>query len=67
MTKEFWIGNEKLSYLTHQNDYKLQIDLTISNGSSFVASYDMFRIGDEFSGYNIKHLGEYYGTAGEEF
>ncbi|PIK53062.1 Fibrinogen C domain-containing protein 1 [Apostichopus japonicus] len=51
---DFWIGNEKLSYLTNQKTYQLRIDMTTSNGSSIHVTYDNFRISDdELSGYKL--------------
>ncbi|PIK53058.1 putative ficolin-2-like [Apostichopus japonicus] len=57
---DFWIGNEKLSYLTNQNTYQLRIDMTTSNGSSIHVTYDNFRISDEFSGYKLLSTGGSY-------
>ena len=65
LSREFWIGNEKLSFLTNQKKYELRIDVTNSNGSSFFVSYNMFRISDEFSSYKLTNLGQYSGTGGE--
>ncbi|KAJ8032865.1 Fibrinogen-like protein A [Holothuria leucospilota] len=59
---EYWIGNEKLAYLTSQMEYELRIDMTISNGSTFYVSYNLFRISDEFSGYKLTS-GQYFGNA----
>ncbi|XP_071835971.1 uncharacterized protein [Apostichopus japonicus] len=56
---DFWIGNEKLSYLTNQNTYQLRIDMTTSNGSSIHVTYDNFRISDEFSGYKLLSTGKF--------
>ncbi|KAJ8033598.1 Fibrinogen-like protein A [Holothuria leucospilota] len=63
LSQEFWLGNEKLSFLTNQNIYELRIDFTFSDDSSFFAVYTLFRISDEFRGYTLAHLGSFFGTA----
>lgn len=63
--REFWLGNEKISFLTNQKRYQLVIDLTISNGSMIRLSYDDFRIGDEFSEFKLANLGQYLGNTGK--
>ncbi|KAJ8033977.1 Fibrinogen-like protein A [Holothuria leucospilota] len=62
LSQEFWIGNEKLSFLTNQNTYELRIDVTTTDGLSFYATYKKFRISDEYSEYNLTSVGEYNGT-----
>ena len=64
LSQEFWIGNEKLSYLTNQKKYELRINLTHANGSSCYVNYDLFRTADELSNYKITTLGQYSGNAG---
>ncbi|XP_071836241.1 uncharacterized protein [Apostichopus japonicus] len=61
LSQEFWLGNEKLSYLTSQKKYQLVIEMTSSNGSLIQVSYDNFRISDEFSNYKFVSLGQYSG------
>ncbi|KAJ8033637.1 Fibrinogen-like protein A [Holothuria leucospilota] len=63
LSQEYWIGNEKLSFLTNQNTYELRIDFTLFDGSSFYIAYSLFRIGDEFNGYTLTHLGFFSGRA----
>lgn len=63
LIQDFWIGNEKLSYLTNQDTYELRIDFYFSNGSSFYASYNSFRVSDEQGGYELTSVGIYNGTA----
>lgn len=65
LSQEFWIGNEKLSYLTNQKNYELHINITYENGSSCYANYDLFRTTDEFGDYAISKLGNYSGNAGK--
>ncbi|KAJ8034017.1 Ficolin-1 [Holothuria leucospilota] len=56
---EFWIGHDKLSYLTNQAAYELRIDLMFSNGSFFYITYKSFRISDEWSDYAIVSADEF--------
>ncbi|XP_071818272.1 fibrinogen-like protein A [Apostichopus japonicus] len=59
---EFWIGNEKLAYLTNQEKYELRIDITSSTGTQMYIQYDNFRITEEKGGYGIVTLGSYSGN-----
>ncbi|XP_071837002.1 uncharacterized protein [Apostichopus japonicus] len=61
LSREFWLGNEKLSFLTNQKKYQLVIDMTTSNGSLIRVSYDHFRISDAFSYFKLVNLGLYSG------
>ncbi|KAJ8043774.1 Ryncolin-1 [Holothuria leucospilota] len=56
LSSEFWIGHDKLSYLTNQAVYELRIDIVLSNGSSFHVKYNSFRISDEWSDYRLVSL-----------
>ncbi|PIK53640.1 putative angiopoietin-related protein 7-like [Apostichopus japonicus] len=58
LSTEFWLGNEKLSYLTNQADYELRVDIELSNGASFYTTYIGFRITDEWGQYMMTHIGE---------
>ncbi|PIK62805.1 hypothetical protein BSL78_00256 [Apostichopus japonicus] len=62
LRSEFWIGNQKLSFLTNQKKYQLRIDFENSAGSSFFATYEAFRISDEFSKFRIVSVGKSTGT-----
>ncbi|KAJ8034016.1 Ryncolin-2 [Holothuria leucospilota] len=62
LSQEFWIGNEKLSFLTNQNTYELRIDVTSIDGLSFFVTYNKFRISDEYSEYKLTSVGEYSGS-----
>ncbi|KAJ8017489.1 Ryncolin-4 [Holothuria leucospilota] len=52
-SSEFWIGNDRLSFLTNQNNYELRIDGLLSSGSPFYLKYDSFRIKDEWGNYTL--------------
>ncbi|XP_071835340.1 uncharacterized protein [Apostichopus japonicus] len=57
LSSEFWLGNEKLSYLTNQADYEVRVDIELSNGASFYTTYKGFRITDEWGQYKVTHIG----------
>ena len=63
VNSEFWLGNEKMFYLTAQGDYELRVDLEDFEGETRYAVYNKFRIGDEAAFYKIM-LGSYSGDAG---
>ncbi|KAJ8034014.1 Ficolin-1 [Holothuria leucospilota] len=60
-SQEFWIGNDKLSFLTNQNTYELRMDVTSVDGLSLFVTYKKFRISDENSEYKLTSVGEYKG------
>ncbi|XP_063394319.1 angiopoietin-related protein 7-like [Cydia fagiglandana] len=62
---EFWLGLEKLHYLTNQKLYELRVELETQNGHEAYAAYSVLTIGPEYEGYRISTLGTYYGTAGD--
>ncbi|KAJ8028528.1 Fibrinogen-like protein A [Holothuria leucospilota] len=56
--QEFWLGNDKLAYLTNQKTYRLRINMTFS-GQERYAEYAEFRITDEKGYYKIVQLGDF--------
>ncbi|XP_071837542.1 fibrinogen-like protein A isoform X5 [Apostichopus japonicus] len=54
---EFWLGNDKLYYLTNQGDYQLRIDMVNRDGAPYYAKFDLFRINDESDNYRLSGLG----------
>ena len=64
INSEYWLGNEKLFYLTAQGDYELRVDLEDFEGETRYALYDKFRVGDETTFYKLM-LGSYSGNAGK--
>ncbi|KAJ8033979.1 Fibrinogen-like protein A [Holothuria leucospilota] len=62
LSQEFWLGNDKISFLTNQKTYELRIDVTSAEGLSFYVTYDNFRISDEYSEYKLTSVGEYNGA-----
>lgn len=63
LSNEFWLGLERLSFLTNQKKYEIRIDMENVDGSTFYIEYNDFRISDEFGNFRITRLGEYRGTA----
>ncbi|PIK43463.1 hypothetical protein BSL78_19680 [Apostichopus japonicus] len=63
---EFWLGNEKLYYLTNQRNYTLRVDMTSKFGNTYYVEYSLFRISDEGAKYPVTELGNAYGTAGAD-
>ncbi|XP_026321180.1 fibrinogen C domain-containing protein 1-A-like isoform X2 [Hyposmocoma kahamanoa] len=62
---EFWLGLEKLNYLTNQKLYELRIEMETQHGQEAYAGFSVFTVGPELEGYRISTLGTYYGTAGD--
>ncbi|XP_071837597.1 fibrinogen-like protein A isoform X2 [Apostichopus japonicus] len=60
---EYWLGNDKLYYLTNQGDYQLRIDMVNKHGAPYYAKFDLFRINNESDNYRLSGLGNYSGTA----
>ncbi|KAJ8033995.1 Fibrinogen-like protein A [Holothuria leucospilota] len=65
LSQGFWIGNEKLSFLTNQITYELRIDVTTVDGLSFYVTYSKFRISDEYGEYKMASVGQYNGSEDE--
>ncbi|KAJ8033902.1 Fibrinogen C domain-containing protein 1-A [Holothuria leucospilota] len=63
LSREFYIGNDKLSYLTNQAVYELRVDMMLSNGSHFYIRYNKFRITDEWSQYALVSVEEFSGNS----
>ncbi|XP_071837850.1 fibrinogen-like protein A [Apostichopus japonicus] len=59
LQREFWLGNDKLAYLTNQGEYELRIDLVNKIGNAYHAKYNLFRISDEWSKYRMVDLGSF--------
>ncbi|XP_071837076.1 microfibril-associated glycoprotein 4-like [Apostichopus japonicus] len=60
---EFWMGNDKLYYITNQDNYQIRIDLVDREGTPYFAEYDLFRINDENDKYRLSAVGTHSGTA----
>lgn len=64
---EFWLGNDKIHYLTNKKRNEIRIDLVNRDGAPYYAKFDFFRINDESDNYRLSGLGDYSGTAGLYF
>ena len=53
--REYYLGNDNINILTYnQNNTKLKIQLHKFDGSSYVAEYSTFQVGNEASGYILQ-------------
>ncbi|XP_067676456.1 fibrinogen-like protein A [Haliotis asinina] len=64
LTREFWLGNEKIHRLTKQKTYELRIDVENKSGSLY-AEYNSFHLGSMSEFYTL-FIGTYSGTAGDK-
>ena len=65
LDKEFWLGNDRLSLLTNQDEYELRVDLEDFDEQQRFAHYYSFRIATELDKYRLT-LGKYIdGDAGD--
>lgn len=60
--REFWLGNEKISLLSTQEDVKLRVELEDFEGNTAYAEYSRFRVADEKQQFLLS-VGEYQGNA----
>lgn len=63
LQREFYLGNEKIHVLTNQKKYELSIRLWDFEDESRYARYQLFRLGDYMSNYELTVRG-YTGNAG---
>ncbi|XP_054709304.1 uncharacterized protein LOC129219009 [Uloborus diversus] len=60
--REFWIGNEKIHFLSTQENVKLRVELEDFEGNISFAEYSRFRVEDESQQFRLS-VGEYRGNA----
>lgn len=60
---EFWLGNEKLHYITKQATYEYRFDFVFSS-SSYHDKYTNFHVDDETNKYRLAYVGTWSGTRG---
>lgn len=63
-TKDHWIGNDMIYYLTNQLNYSLKIEMEDWDGNRKTANYDLFKVKSEKEGYQLEVSG-YSGDAGD--
>nr|XP_022903600.1 fibrinogen-like protein 1 isoform X1 [Onthophagus taurus] len=64
LNKEFWLGNDFLHLLSHQNHLKLRVELENFVEKRSWAEYKSFKIGNEDENYRLQ-ITDYSGTAGD--
>ncbi|CAH0716405.1 unnamed protein product, partial [Brenthis ino] len=62
---EFWLGLEKIYYLTNQKLYELRVEIESQHGQEASGTYSVFTLGPEYEGYRISTIGTFRGTAGD--
>ncbi|KAJ8321441.1 hypothetical protein KUTeg_001008 [Tegillarca granosa] len=63
-TKEYWLGNDRIHFLTKLKFNKLRVDLEDFKFIQKYATYSYFAVHNESTGY-ILNVGGYVGTAGD--
>lgn len=61
---EFWLGNDKIHYLTRQGTYELRVDFVTSSNSAKYAKYTSFRIDSVANEYRVTDIGTNSGNGG---
>ncbi|XP_054844291.1 fibroleukin [Eublepharis macularius] len=64
LSREFWLGNDKIHLLTKSKEMQLRIELEDFNGVKEYAKYEQFYVANEFLKYRLSISG-YSGTAGD--
>ncbi|CAC5410847.1 unnamed protein product [Mytilus coruscus] len=59
---EYWLGNDVIHNISSNGRHKLRIFLGAENGTTYIAEYSTFRVGDENTNYLINVTG-YSGSA----
>ncbi|KAH8293656.1 hypothetical protein KR054_002600, partial [Drosophila jambulina] len=67
LSREFWLGLEKLHILTTNQRHELFIELVDFDNATAYARYDHFVVGSEKEKYVIQSVGQYSGNAGNYF
>lgn len=64
LSREFWLGNEKINLLTKRKEMQLRIELEDFSGVSEYAMYEKFYVANEYLKYRLS-VGSYSGTVGD--
>jgi hypothetical protein len=59
--KDFWLGLEKISDLTKNGDYELNILMTSVEGTTHEVNYDTFKVSDSTDNYRLS-IGGFHGN-----
>ncbi|KAJ8033440.1 Fibrinogen-like protein A [Holothuria leucospilota] len=63
LEQDFWLGNEKLHYITQQATYEYRVDY-VHSSSSYYNKYTNFRVDDETNKYRLANTGTRTGSRG---
>ena len=67
LTGEFWLGNDKIHYLTTQRNYSMRMEVTYKKtGEKKYAMYDRFWVESENSTYRL-HVSGYLGQTETDY
>eukprot|EP00794_Sanderia_malayensis_P009534 gene9534-10520_t len=66
LSREFWLGNDKIHRLTKKKNMMIRFDLEDWEGNKTYAEYSQFYIDNEANKYRL-HFAGYKGTAGDSF
>ncbi|XP_015772052.1 PREDICTED: fibrinogen-like protein A [Acropora digitifera] len=66
LSREFWLGNEKLHRLSYKRSQELLVQLQDSKGDIAHARYSVFSVDSESQKYKLT-VGGYSGSAGDDF
>ena len=66
LSREFWLGNEKLHRLSYTRSQELLVQLQDSEGDIAHARYSVFSVDSESQKYKLT-VGGYSGSAGDDF
>ncbi|XP_019365012.1 PREDICTED: fibroleukin [Gavialis gangeticus] len=64
LSREFWLGNDKIHLLTKSQDMQLRVELEDFNGIREYAKYEQFYVASEYLNYRLS-VTSYSGTAGD--
>ncbi|XP_006137584.1 fibroleukin [Pelodiscus sinensis] len=64
LSREFWLGNDKIHLLTKSKEMQLRIEIEDFNGKREYAKYEQFYVANEYLKYRLSVSG-YSGTAGD--
>uniref|UniRef100_A0A8D0L8A8 Fibrinogen like 2 n=1 Tax=Sphenodon punctatus TaxID=8508 RepID=A0A8D0L8A8_SPHPU len=64
LSREFWLGNDKIHLLNKSRDMQLRIELEDFNGLREYAKYEQFYVANEYLRYRLS-VSSYTGTAGD--